>query len=309
MNVTAPRRIHLIYNPTAGQRRRGFVGNVVEGLAAAGVEILERPTSHRGHAEALAAAAVAEGAETIAVAGGDGTINEVVNGVARSPGGRDVAIGIIPCGTANVVAHEIGLAVSVRATVETLTRGTAREIRPGVVDGRLFVFSLGAGFDAQAVETVNARVKSAVGPGAYVLSALGRVVSRPPDRYTVIVDGQRFEASSVVVAKGRHYAGGYVLAPAADLAADRFEVCLFRFPTRAHMLLFGAALVAGGATRLGNATSLLAETVEIVGRDGERVQVDGDVGGTLPCRATVFPGTLRLIYPAGARPHARLASD
>ena len=207
-----------------------------------------------------------------------------------------------------MLAHEIGLKVEARATVETLLSGVPRAIRPGVANGRLFAFSLGAGFDAQAVEAVDPAIKARFGPGAYVWSALGRVVSRPPDSYSVVVDGVRREASSVVVAKGRHYAGGYVLAPGADLCADHFEVCLFRFPTRAHMLLFGGALLAGGATRLGNARSIRARTVEISGRAGERVQIDGDVGGPLPCRISLHADHLNLLYPPGARPRGLAAA-
>lgn len=302
MSSPPDRRIHLVYNPVAGQNRQGFVGAVVQGLAAAGIEIIERPTSHRGHAMELAAAAVAEGAERIAVAGGDGTINEVVNGVARPPGGRSVPIGIVPCGTANVVAHEIGLKVSPRATVETLVSGEPRSVRPGVVNDRLFVFSVGAGFDAQAVAAVDPALKARFGPGAYVWSALNRVVNRPPDSYAVTIDGKRHEANSVVVAKGRRYAGGYTLAPSADLAGNRFEVCLFRYPTRAHMLLFGAALLAGGATRIGNARSIIGREIEITGTRGEPVQIDGDVGCPLPCRIGVFAGAVEFVYPPGARP-------
>ncbi|MCC2113650.1 MAG: YegS/Rv2252/BmrU family lipid kinase [Hyphomicrobiales bacterium] len=290
--------IRLIYNPIAGQRHGALLEKVIARLRAAGREIELAATRYAGEAERLAGEAARDGVCLLAVAGGDGTINEVMNGLAAANVKRLPAVGLIPCGTANVVAREIGLQIEADRIADTLLRGRPLPIYPGLANGRVFLFSAGAGFDAQAVSAVDPRLKRLIGAGAYLWSALGRIVAGAPDEFSVRLDGAVRQANSVVVAKGRHYAGGYVIAPKARLDGDRFEVCLFRFPTRAHMVLFGAALIAGGTERMGNADSVMARRVEISGPLGEPVQLDGDIRTTLPCTLTVAERPLTLMIPA-----------
>ena len=289
--------IRLIYNPKAGQRHEALLEKVTARLRAAGGEIELVATGYAGEAELLAQQAARDGVRVLAVAGGDGTINEVANGLARAQTASLPAVGIIPCGTANVIAHEIGLDIEAGRIAETLLHGRPLAIRPGLANGRVFLFSAGAGFDAQAVSAVDPRLKRLIGAGAYLWSALGRIVARAPDEFLLSLDGIARQANSVVVAKGRHYAGGYVIAPKARLDGDRFEVCLFRFPTRAHMALFGAALLAGGTEGMGNAQSVMARRVEISGPAGEPVQLDGDIRTALPCTLTVAERPLTLLVP------------
>ncbi len=155
----------VIHNPTAGRRRLRRLRAILLHLAKAGCEATVRPTAARGDAETLARQAAAEGWDVVAVAGGDGTINEAVNGLY----GSRVPLAVIPLGTANVVAAELCMPLDPAAIAEVIAGSTVQDIYLGTANGRRFVMMAGVGFDARVVEAIPARVKRALGKGAYVL--------------------------------------------------------------------------------------------------------------------------------------------
>ena len=160
MNVVAAKSMLLIVNPTAGRRRRGLVDAVASRVRAEGwtVDVVE--TQAAGDARRLAETCDASRYGVIAVAGGDGTINEVINGLAGR-GADAPAVGIVPLGTANVLAHELGLGFSAAAVARTMIAGRPVLMRPGeAVNGagaRCFSLMAGAGFDAKVVGAVTPR--------------------------------------------------------------------------------------------------------------------------------------------------------
>jgi diacylglycerol kinase (ATP) len=185
MNVVASKALLLIVNPTAGRRRRGLVDAVASRVRAEGwtVDVVE--TQAAGDARRLAETCDASRYGVIAVAGGDGTINEVINGLAGR-GADAPAVGIVPLGTANVLAHELGLGFSAAAVARTMIAGRPVLMRPGeAVNGagaRCFSLMAGAGFDAKVVAGVSAPLKRRLGRAAYVCwsrrSAIGRCATR-----------------------------------------------------------------------------------------------------------------------------------
>src|SRR6266478_4639684 len=220
MTFVASKTMLLILNTTAGRRRRGLVDAVVRCVRAEGwtVDVVE--TGAAGDARRLAESCDAACHAVIAVAGGDGTINEVVNGLAAR---RDTtpALGIVPLGTANVLAHELGMGFSAAAVARTLMSGRLLSMRPGEVnsEGAMRRFSLmaGTGFDARVVAGVTSPLKRRWGKGAYVWRSLIEAWHYRPVRYAVEIDGVAYQAASVIVSRGRLYAGPYVVAPAAAL--------------------------------------------------------------------------------------------
>jgi len=210
MNVVASRALLLIVNPTAGRRRRGLVDAVAARVRQEGwsVDIVE--TKAAGDARRLAGTCDASRYSVIAVAGGDGTINEVINGLAGR-GDDAPAVGIVPLGTANVLAHELGLGFSAAAVARTMTAGRALLVQPGEAangaGARCFSLMAGAGFDAKVVAGVSAPLKRRLGRAAYVWRSLVEARRYRPVRYEVEIDGMRHEASSVIVTRSRHYAG------------------------------------------------------------------------------------------------------
>src|ERR1700760_1151920 len=159
----------VIFNPVAGRRRAHLLWRVLDVLVANGVRLDIAETHRAGHAETLAREAARRGEPMVVAAGGDGTIAEVANGLL----GTGARLGIIPLGTANVLAHELGLPFAPSAVAAALAFGRPRPIWPGIAAGangsRLFVQMLGAGFDAQVVHRLSSPLKRALGRTAYVL--------------------------------------------------------------------------------------------------------------------------------------------
>lgn len=288
------RRVLIISNPAAGRRRGLRLRRVAAHLVGLGAQVNLRQTEGRGDAEAFAAGAAADGADVIAVAGGDGTINEVLNGLAAAPA---PPVALIPLGTANVLAIEIGLSLQPRSIATAIVHGPASPVCLGNANGRRFVMMLGIGFDAEVVRRVGPRLKRLAGRGAYVGHSLLAAFSFPPRRYAVTIDGARYEAASLVIANGRSYAGRYTCAPQARLDQPALDVCLFREGGPAAALAYMAAVAAGRLHGLASVEIVRGTRVRVAGPAGEPVQADGDVAMTLPLDVTIDPFRVNLIRP------------
>ncbi|MDP2334660.1 MAG: diacylglycerol kinase family lipid kinase [Reyranella sp.] len=306
MTFAPDRAVLLILNPTAGRRRRGLVNEVVRRVRALGwtVDLVE--TAAAGDARRIAETCDAGRYAVIAVAGGDGTINEVVNGlVGRAVAGP--ALGIVPLGTANVLAHELGLSFSAAALAQTLTAGREILMQPGEASGagrtRQFSLMAGAGFDAKVVAGVSAPLKRRFGRAAYVWRSLVEARRYRPVRYAVEIDGVRHEAASVIVTHGRLYAGPYVVAPDAALGKPLLHVCLFERWGRSQTLRFGLALLMGRLPRTAGYRVIAGHDIRVSvlsdAGEGRRqpVQIDGDDALTLPVSIALAAGAVRLLRP------------
>src|SRR5437660_9313284 len=307
MTFTLPKTVLLIRNPTAGRRRRGLVDAVVRQVRTEGWTVDLVDTEAVGDARRLAETCDGARYAVIAVAGGDGTINEVVNGLAHR-GGDAPALAIVPLGTANVLAHELGLGFEAAAIARTMVAGRALLVRPGeACNGgapRCFSLMAGAGFDAKVVAGVSAPLKRRFGRGAYVWRSMIETRRYRPVRYAVEIDGARYEAASVIVTRGRLYAGPYVVAPLATLSEPLLHVCLFERWGRSQTLRFGFALLTGRLPRAGGYRVIACREVKVsvlsdAGEPGTQpVQIDGDDALTLPISINVASGAVRLLQPA-----------
>lgn len=285
----------VIYNPTAGRRRIATLWRVLDILAGHGIRFDVAETGHRGHAQSLASTAAADGRRIVVAAGGDGTIAEVANGLLGSP----TALGIIPLGTANVLAHELGLPFAARGVAAALAFGRTRTLWPGVIrqgnETRLFVQMMGAGFDAQVVHSLPLGLKRCIGRGAYVVQTLRESFNHTHDPITLRVDGWETQASSVVVSKGRLYGGPFLLAPNARPGEPGFSVVLFAPASPMRTLMHAAALPLGLLGKMPGVTHLRASDVEFVGNRPVPVQADGDIAGFLPATVTNPAGPISVV--------------
>ncbi|WP_439596407.1 diacylglycerol/lipid kinase family protein [Falsiroseomonas sp.] len=287
----------IVFNPTAGAGRRRRLARALAALAALGLRPEVAETQAPGDATRIAAAAAGGGTRVVVAAGGDGTIAEVAAGLQ----GSEATLGLLPLGTANVLAWELGLRLAPEAAAGVLARGRPGRIWPGqarFADGRarLFVQMLGAGFDAAVVAGLDLRLKRRLGRAAYVLQSLAEL---PRYRFPPIalrLDGQALEAASVIISKGRFYAGRHLLAPRAQPAQPGFQVVLFRQGGAAAAALAGAALPLGLVPRLPGVTIHTAQRVELVGA-AVPVQADGDPAGLLPAWIEDAPAPLRILLP------------
>ena len=287
------RKVLVIFNPTAGRRRRLRLAAVLRHLEQAGCQVTVRPTAARGDAETLARAAASEGWDVVAVAGGDGTINEAVNGLY----GHSVPLAVIPLGTANVVAAELCMPDAPEAIAGVIAEAPIRDIHLGEVDGRLFVMMAGVGFDARVVEAMPAWLKRGLGKGAYVLMFLAGLFRFSRSPYRVTVDGETHGAASAVIANGHFYAGRHTCAPLARLGEPLLYVCLFLRPGPLHALRYGLWLLLGRLERLDDVLILPGERVTVEGPEGSPVQGDGDIIARVPLEGGVAAKALRVVAP------------
>jgi len=265
----------VIYNPTSGTYREDTLERIQRALRDAGVRSEAIGTSHAGHATELSRALT--GTDRVACYSGDGTLNEVATGLI----GRNLPIAFLPGGTANVMAHELGLPRNPVRAALALLRGRPRPVRPGVVGGRYFLLMAGLGFDATAVSLVSPRMKAWAGRGAYVWAGARALCETSPDlRLTGTNPGQaddRLTARWVVAARARRYGGPFVVNPWAGLEAPTLGIAAIG---AGHVLPFLVANLGLGESRSRNGRWLLQATGLVV--EAERpvhLQVDGDYRG------------------------------
>ena len=299
-----------VVNPTAGGSGKRLTEKVSVVLRERGTEILVRETTARGDAERLARAAAAGDPElgakidVVAVAGGDGTINEVANGLL----GTSVPMAIIPTGTANVLANEIGLTGNPAQIAETILNGRELDFYPGMMGDRCFVAMVGVGFDARTVAAINLRQKARFGKGAYAIACFPAFFGPSPVTYRVEIDGDAFEAAWVVVAKTHFYAGRYVLAPGANPGARNLRIFLLKDPTRLGLLRALIGIGLGRVAKLRDVSLVDGKSVKITRLIRESaaasapdpVQADGDAAGYLPVEVNIAPKSVKILTPLDA---------
>jgi YegS/Rv2252/BmrU family lipid kinase len=289
--------LSIIHNPTAGGAKR--LRRVLSALERQGFVLELSETKARGDATRLAEAAAAEGTSLILASGGDGTIAEVVNGLA----GSQTALAIFPAGTANVLAREWGVTGGADQLLSALDAGETTEISLGALRGQgadarkpwYFTTMAGIGFDAHVVAGVSLELKRAIGKGAYVWAAGQMLLRHDQARYRVTIDGAEREAASLIVSNGRFYAGRYLVAPEANLTGPEFHVGLLRSGGRGAILASAWAMGRGSLAEHKNYKIIKGRNVEVSGPVGDPVQADGDIVASLPVRIEICPKALRLL--------------
>ncbi len=282
-------------------------------LRSAGIDAALAPTTRPEEASGLAKAAVASGVDLVLVCGGDGTINEIINGLAPS----QVPLGILPGGTANILARELRLPLSPVAAARQVASWSPRRIAlgrarwqsaaaltksngPAASHCRYYASVAGIGFDAHIVYKLSSQLKMGLGVAGYVLEAFRQLLRYTFPRFSWCVTGQRREASFAVVHRTRLYAGWLHLAPSADLFQPHLVVCAFASPNRARYLLYALAVLTRQHLRL--ADVVLAQGTEVFCAPPDssapvRFELDGELAGVLPATFEIVPDTLTLLVP------------
>lgn len=294
--LASRQRILVIANPTAGSASETRLRQLIDALETLGCSITLRLTKARGDAERLVTNADCGGFDAIAAAGGDGTINEILNGL--PPDGPPLAV--LPLGTINLLAREIGLSTSIEAIAETVVFGEVRRISIGEVNGRRFAVIASVGLDAVVVEKLDLRLKRQIGKWAYLFETVKQCLLTQPQRYRLRIGDHEREASGVIVANGRHYGGPYIAAPGADLERPSLEIC--RLTGRGRLAAPGY-LISMALGRLSRRDDYLigeADGIDILEPAGSPVQGDGDLLCRLPATFKVLPAAVDLIFPSTA---------
>ncbi len=295
-------KAQIIFNPTAGQRdTRRELAQVIKYLESCGWQVTLKGTRGPGDARVFARQAVDAGCEVVIVAGGDGTINETLGELA----GSEAALGVLPIGTANIWALEVGIPVSTplqhRHLLEAariLVEGERRAIDLGQAGQRYFLLMAGIGIDAQVTETVEPRTKRKLGVLAYLWAGLIAAKDFVGTRVTITVDGLEIEATVILItiSNTRLYAL-MPIAPQRRLDDGLLDVCVFTgqgcLATVRHFL----SVALRRHLRDPQVLRYQAKQVRVEAAKPLPVQVDAEPIGTTPMEFVVVPRALQAIVP------------
>ncbi len=297
-----PVRICLIFNPTArGDKARRLQRHLDE----IGRECTLKRTDSAGAARRLAAEAVREGFDVVVAAGGDGTLNEAVNGIAEEPGGLErVRLGVLPLGTANVFAREFGIPFDLERAWRAIRDGVDTEIDlpraeldvRGETEVLRFAQLAGCGLDARAVELVDYGLKKKVGPLAYVYAGVKAFLG-PLARITVETDGRSLAGELVLIGNGRLYGGEYPIFHRADPADGLLDARVFSRIDWDALGSAGWAWLAGNWENIADAEYLQAREIRLSSEDWAPFEVDGEFVGAAPAVVGMDGSRLKVIVP------------
>ncbi len=300
------RQAILISNPRAGrggERREREVERFCRHLKARGVDVEVLNTTAPNDATRLAARAAQTGAREIIVSGGDGTINEALQGLV----GTDVRLGIWPRGTANVLARELKIPLNLTGAAEVVARGQSSAIHVGCAtveatgERRYFFLMAGVGLDASVVRHVRPNLKRHVGEAAFWYAGLGHLAHWQPVTFKVEIDGESFPATFAAIGNAAHYGGKLAITPRAQLEQPEFEVCLVDSHSRLHYLyLLTHAMRGQGVQPQTRGVRFIRTTRTRVSGDA-LVQVDGELIGRLPMSFEIAPGAVEIFTPQSKR--------
>ncbi len=262
-------------------------------------------TTTPGDARKLAREAVAEGFEIIIAGGGDGTVNEVLNGIGDAPDGFERArLAVLPLGTVNVFARELGIPSKLESAWEIIRKERESKIDlPWVEFGsngsrqkRYFVQLAGAGLDARAIELVKWQVKKLVGPLAYVMAGFHALLG-PPAKIGVAGGEHTSAGGLVMIGNGRLYGGEFRLFPKADLRDGLLEICVLPRVNWFTLVRCSPGLLIRGVLPTSARELFQAESVTLTSESPTPVQIDGELVGQLPATFSLERSRLRVIAP------------
>lgn len=297
-------RTCVIFNPAAkGDKARRFRGQL-DGVAT---QCTVKLTMCAGDARRLAREAVQEGFLTIVAAGGDGTVNEVLNGIGDAPNGFAKArLAVLPLGTVNVFSRELRIPRHVDRAWQTILTGKETRIdlpwaeyhTQAGITRRFFAQLAGAGLDALAVELVEWPLKKRIGPLAYVWAGLKALAGSIPT-ITAKVGDQTLAGELVLVGNGKFYGGNYRVFPGAHLADGKLEVRVFPKVNWLTLARCGPQLLLMGTLPDNQALTLSGPTVQLTSSTRTPLEIDGELAGVLPVSFGLEPTRLRVVVPEG----------
>jgi len=283
-------RTLVILNPAArSEKAAGLYRSIRE---IVGSEAVLRRTSKPGEARALARQGVEEGFERIVVAGGDGTVNDVVNGIAHST----VTLGILPLGTMNVFAAELGLPKSVQECWKVIQAGKTRVIDLPQAGDHAFVQMAGVGFDAQALKETSWESKRNLGPLSYVISA-AQIAARKPPLLLVQTGGAFREGSFVLIGNGRYYGGPFPFFPNARIDDGLLDVIVFKNQGHLDLVRYLQGVLFGTHLGMNDVEYFQTPCLTVTSEQDVPVEVDGEVIGNTPVTFKCAARQLRVLAP------------
>ena len=296
-------RVLLIANPVSGRRAAEPRRRRLEAiLTERGHEVVSRVTRAPGDAARIAADLGAD-ADRLVVVGGDGTLNEVLNGLGEHV---STPIAQLPTGTANLLGHEFHLPRRPERVADLVERGVVRKLDAGEIDGHRFLLLASCGFDAMVTRAVAERRSGALGYRGWLRPIYETLRDyREPSLRVRLDGGEALPAAQVVVSNVRNYGGLFSVTERASAESGHLDVCVFaRFP-RARFARYAASAFRARISRLPEVRYETAREIEIEADAPVPVEADGDYWGETPVAIRVIPGAVPLLTPNSAGPRSR----
>lgn len=292
------KRARLIYNPTAGREDiKRNLPDILTMLEDGGLETSCHATKGEGDAVYAAQRAAAHGYDVVIAAGGDGTVHEVVNGLARTE--QRPSLGIIPSGTTNDFARATDIPRQFGEACHVITRGHSIPIDIGRLNDRYFMNIAGGGWMTDVTYDVPSKLKTVLGQLAYYAKGLEKLPSIRPIRVKIETDGDVWEETIMLflIANSQSVGGFEKLAPTADLSDGLFDVIVVKKVTLAEFIRLVGMAVRGEHLSDPRIIYFKTDHLRVTSPDRVLLNLDGERGGELPCEFNVLPRHLQLFVP------------
>ncbi|HXK59389.1 MAG TPA: diacylglycerol kinase family lipid kinase [Acidobacteriota bacterium] len=226
------------------------------------------------------------------VYGGDGTIHHAIQQAA----GQSVRLAILPAGTANVLARELGIPLNLEEAIKIILQGRSRRISLGCSDDHFFHLMAGIGFDASVVASLNLRLKRVLGEGAYWCAGLKTFIHYRPQMIQVEAARELIEGTSAIIGNARNYGGNLRITPDANIADDLLDVCVFTSHRKLRYVQYFWGALCGDLRDYPDVVYRKARTIRVTGTQLP-VQMDGELVGRLPAAFSIFPRGIEVVVP------------
>jgi diacylglycerol kinase (ATP) len=305
-------RARVILNPSSGRERGPESIELLSARLREKYRDVEMAvTTGDGDAERAAAGAVDDGCDALFVAGGDGTVNEAMNGLAAAGVLDQVVVGVVPFGTGNDFAAALGIPLETDAALDVLLQGRELRVDLGHVNGRVFVNTSGGGFIAEVSEAVTTQLKSIAGRLAYLIGGAQALIEFEPVQATITMEpGQRrlsLGLYTFAVCNSRLIAGGRLIAPEAIIDDGLLDLCLIESMSALEFVALARKVADGEHVEDPRVLYMQVEAVRIELDRDVKVNTDGEVFSGRQCEYRVLPRAARFF--AGDSPFAMAASE
>ncbi len=290
--------IVIISNPASRKSTVKKIKLASDFLRGKGFDTEILSTEKMGDAKLLARESISKEPFLIISAGGDGTVNEVINGLA----GSDTPVALLPLGTTNVLAKELSIPENINGALEAAISKTPQKVSLGrieLIDApapviRYFCLMAGIGFDGKTVHDVNTSFKKISGKTAYIFSGLRNFLNYSPNELFLNIDGREYSGYCTIIGKASKYGGNFMVTPDANLTEPDLYTVIFKGRKRTDLLRYVFGILRGTHLKNDDIVYLKSSNIEILGN--AHIQIDGDYLGVTPAKISVEKDLVRLVY-------------
>lgn len=297
-------KIKLIINPLAGVQKRNInklkrnilpeqrtEKKIEEFFEENNIKIDISRTKKAGDGTILAKKA--KNYDIVIAAGGDGTINEVINGLDAK-----TKLGIIPIGSGNVFAKELKIPLQTRKACEVILKEKTKKVDLGTINNKKFIFVAGIGFDAHAITNMKPKLKGLIGKHSYTVAGLKTLFQHKPEELDIKINGKKQEKGYfAIISNVKRYGGNIKITPEAELDDGYLDLCIFKNKDVWSIMKYVVGAASGTISKIKEIKQYKIKKAEIKSKNRVLFHTDAEIGGTTPVKISVLPKKLEIITP------------